>query len=897
MYTHILSYTREDLPCRLLKNCFNNNAVEGMFLELNLRKSKWLIFGGYNNNKANINNFLIFLGNALDHYTSKYDNILLLGDFNSECREIRMSEFCGVYNLHNLVKGPTCFKNPLNPSCIDLMLTNRPSSFKNTLIVETGLSDHHKMTVSVLRLFVPKQSPVCINYRDYKKFNAVNFSAELDMKLNNLTPVNIKYELFQSTFIELLDKHAPLKKKIIRANNTPFMNRTLSKAIMTRSRLRNRFLKDPSKENEAKYKKQRNFCANLTKKVKKEYYNNLDLNLVLDNKKFWKTIKPLFSEKHNISKKVTLIEGDSIITDDNKVAETFNYYFSNMVSNSDISEHDMDSPMGLDAVNKSIMKFREHPSILKIKEATAVIDKNVSFSFNMTKVTSVISIINRLNINKPTTFNCIPVKMIVVNKDICAPFISKLFNDSLLNREFPNDLKLADITPAHKKLDKTNKDNYRPVSVLPCISKIFERLMEEQISTYMEKFLSNYLCGFRKGYNTEQCLLSMIESWRKALDKRNIAGALLTDLSKAFDCLNHELLVAKLNAYGFDHVSLSYIYSYLSDRKHRTKINNTLSSWADISTGIPQGSIIGPLLFNIYINDIFFFIDEGKLANYADDNTLFVDSPELSTLLRKLENDTSILVDWLKNNYFKLNAGKCQLLVANHTENVSVNVDNEKIECSDSVKLLGVLVDYKLDFNEHVSKLCDKVSSKLHALSRISSFMRIDRLKLLMKAFIESNFGYCPLIWMFHNRTLNNRINRLHERALRIVYKNSNSSFAELLALDNSFTIHERNLQKLATAMYKIINNLSPPLENMIPISSQPYNLRVGPVFNTSNVHTVLHGTETISFRGPKTWLLVPEDIKNSKSLIEFKTKIKRWTPSGCTCRLCKIYVPRLGFL
>ena len=413
----------------------------------------------------------------------------------------------------------------------------------------------------------------------------------------------------------------------------------------------------------------------------------------------------------------------------------------------------------------------------------------------------------------------------------------------------------------------------------------------------MEKFLSDYLCGFRKGYNTEQCLLSMIESWRKALDKCNLAGALLTDLSKAFDCLNHELLVAKLNAYGFDHGSLSYIYSYLSDRKHRTKINNSLSSWADIFTGIPQGSIIGPLLFNIYINDIFFFIDERKLANYADDNTLFVNSPELNTLLSKLENDTSILVDWLNNNYFKLNADKCQLLIANYTEIVSVNVANEIIECSNSVKLLGVLVDHKLDFNKHVSKLCDKVSAKLHVLARISPFMRIDRLKLLMKAFIESNFGYCPFIWMFHNRTLNNRINRLHERALRIVYRDSNSSFTELLALDNSFTIHERNLQKLAISMYKIINNLSPPLKNMIPISSQPYNLRIVPEFNTSHVHTVLHGTETISFRGPKTWTLVPEDIKNSKSLLEFKTKIKHWKPSGCACRLCKIYIPRLGFL
>ena len=246
------------------------------------------------------------------------------------------------------------------------------------------------------------------------------------------------------------------------------------------------------------------------------------------------------------------------------------------------------------------------------------------------------------------------------------------------------------------------------------------------------------MCGFRKGYSTQHCLTVMLDKWNKAIDSGKLAGALLTDLSKAFDCLNHELLIAKLEAYGLDQSSLSYIYSFLSDRKQRTKVNNSYSSWSNIQSGVPQGSIWGPLFFNIYLNDVFYFVNKCDITNYADDTTPYAVGTTKDTHLISLEKDTKILIKWFRDNYFQLNADKCHLLISNHSKDILINVEDEIIECSSSVKLLGVTIDNKLNFDEHVSKICKKASQKTHALARISNFMSQDKLRIIMSAFIES---------------------------------------------------------------------------------------------------------------------------------------------------------------
>ena len=268
-----------------------------------------------------------------------------------------------------------------------------------------------------------------------------------------------------------------------------------------------------------------------------------------------------------------------------------------------------------------------------------------------------------LDTNKASYSSDIPTKSLKQNVDFFSSFILGYVNKSISSSTFHSIPKLADITPIYKKDLRYEKSNFRPISILPNLSKFFENILYDQISSFFENLFSKHQTGFRKSFNPQSCIVAIIEKFKKSLDQRREYAALLTDLSKAFDCLPDDLVIAKLHACGFDKASLRLMHSYLTGTYQIVKINNSYSLWNLIKYGVPQGSILGPILFNIFLCNMLFMIDTIDTASYADHNTPYSVGKKQCAVETKLLKATVKLFKWFHENDMKANQGKCHFLL------------------------------------------------------------------------------------------------------------------------------------------------------------------------------------------------------------------------------------------
>ena len=294
-------------------------------------------------------------------------------------------------------------------------------------------------------------------------------------------------------------------------------------------------------------------------KIKKKLFQNLNVDDLADNKKFWKSVKPYFSKKGVNANKLLLKENDCLVSDESELAQIMNNFFVNITKELDL-KHDQGNVNISSDLENILENSSSHPSIEKIEQN---FDSQELFSFQQVNETEVKDIVLKLNSSKVISNGDIPVNILKETIEINIICLTRIINLSFQSKSFPDWLKSVEVTPIYKKNDDLDKENYRPVSILPVVSKVFERIMYNQIVEFMDDKLSRQLTGFRKNHSTQNCLLSMIDAWKNIIDKNGTVSAIFMDLSKAFDTLNHTLLISKLGAYGFRNDALLYIKSFL----------------------------------------------------------------------------------------------------------------------------------------------------------------------------------------------------------------------------------------------------------------------------------------------------------------------------------------------
>ena len=381
-------------------------------------------------------------------------------------------------------------------------------------------------------------------------------------------------------FTGLLDEHAPVKKRLIKREHVPFMTTELLGAIRRRRRLKQTYYATKDLADWQKYREQRNKTSSLRQKLICKYISKCD-DVKGDPRTFWTVIKPLIhSKKNSGDNTITLKEDNELITDNNVIATRFNDHFSKIQNDS--ADY---------AIMGSSYCSDSHPSISAIRNNCPNIK---SFNFQLISPAEVQQVVGKLEPNKATGHDGIPAKILRdCSKELALP-LANLFNFSIVSECFPSDWKLAEVCPVFKKDDPTNICNYRPVSILINLDKIFEKCLNRQLVEHFAAILSPFLSAYRRGYSCEAVLLHLIESWRQDLDKGKTVGSVLLDLSKAFDLIPHNLLMDKLKAYGLSAQSLNLIKDYLSGRRQRVKVANTKSDIVKIHRGVPQGSVLAP---------------------------------------------------------------------------------------------------------------------------------------------------------------------------------------------------------------------------------------------------------------------------------------------------------------
>ena len=857
-----------------LKNSLNIQMVEheslshleAICIKLCLKGTKPILFVNWYRPPNSKTHVWDHYENFLEFADSLNLNIIIMGDINYDLLKTQNNvlndkylSLNSIYSLHQVnTSEPTRITHE-SATLLDHIITNNLNNVQSYGVTHVGMSDH-SLSYLVWKFSHQNDLPRTIQYRNFRNVVKEDFKNDLRnqpwKEIMSYSDLDEAVHKWHELLLEVVDKHLPTRKKRIRKNTSPWMNSDIFKLMKKRDKAKKMACKNKDKDLMDNYRILRNKVTAEVKKMKKMYYINKLQNTEGNPAQAWKTLKTLLPNKGT---------SNSVHSSDEKnTANNFNNFFVNVGNE----------------LSTTIPNFKD---CMTPSEPFC----DGKFDLHLVFESDILSMLNNLKNTNSVGLDGISANILKLAAEEITPSLTYLINRTILEHKVPTQWKRAKVVPLFKNGNKELPNNYRPISLLPVVSKILERVVHKQLSHYIQSYnlLASEQSGFRPKHSTVTSLIKVTDDWLNAMDNKLVTGAVFVDLRKAFDTVDHSLLLNKLARYGLTPGSIQWFKDYLDNRQIITQINGTLSEPKSIHCGVPQGSILGPLLFVLYINDLVSHVKKCKVHLYADDTVLYFSSDSIQNVQKTLQDELNSLFKWMCMNKLSLNTEKtvCMLIGSRNVLSKQVPlqllVNSKEIKQVHEVKYLGVTVDDKLSWNAHTENVCKKVSKIVSFLGRLRYFVNEKNMKLIYNAIVIPQLDYADIVWDAGKKMHAERLQKLQNRAGRIILKinpylhTSNHQIHDILGWDSLATRRKKHLCEM---VYKSLNGTAPSyLQTFFQYKSTDYSLR-----NESNLLTPKPNLDyckrMFAYRGALIYNSLSNNTKSAASLNSFKILIRQ---------------------
>lgn len=872
-YTHYYNY-RSNVRGGGVSIFAHNNLKHSIVEELSLDENHYLwvhihnyaidIGAIYKPERTNVQKFFDTYSSQLE----KRKRAIVFGDYNfnllnnerSTNNYKEMLKECD-YNILNKIDENSCTRaTSKTKTILDHVSTNLKNTRFHLAIIESAMSDHKQIYLELTR-YQPERAKKRV-------YEAINYDKLYNMmeKTKNINE-NCAYTILEEELLSCISKSKIIKKKTLNSPRKDWINKEIIDLINKRNITWHKFKNDPLDNNKKKaFIKERNAVSRAIQKAKNKYYHKAFNDCISKPSKMWYLINDLSKNKIKgcsaPSKLQTLTD---TITDVKEICECFNDFFSSIGSNlaSDIP-----------------VMYHSNNIFTSIPSEAGISSCELSKLAHAT-TDEVGKIIDNLNPNSGSGVDGVSTKAIKCLKNVIVDDLTKCINKCLDEGTFPKSLKIAKVTPVYKSGTKSDPGNYRPISVLPVISKIYEKILYDRLKKFLESknFLYKKQYGFRPNSNTLAATVDLVTQIKTKIDQKQITLGVFVDLKKAFDTVSHDLLLKKLKNIGITETAHDIFKSYLSDRYQMVKIGEYQSSPKLITYGVPQGSILGPLLFLIYINSINEIGLKGDVTLYADDTNLMYYGHSIETVIADAQTDLNLLNMWFQYNLLTININKTNYMIfaaknkkiGNHKP---LQINNQTIKRVEAEKYLGLTLDNQLTWKPHIAKIKSKIMSLTGTLrSIVQCFPRRVRFTIY-NSLVKPHIDYLIEIWGSAAKTNLKQVQIAQNKLMKVLFNfdfltNTNKMYKDtkILNVSQAYVYHTCILIR------KILNK---DIHTKICFTEKQQTMKLR---NANNLilrpPRTNYGKKCILYEGAQLYNKLPKGVKDTKTTAQFKKVLK----------------------